>query len=508
MSGRGKKLSFNDRLRADIERTLIMSSDELSRDNTPTLPRSQTQKRERSSTLAASASQPARPQPTPARPSGSIPPPAPLPPPSSPPTRPPGDLHQDGGEDSDEEDYDMDKSQKEDDDDEDISNRDLLLQIRRLLQRQSSKQAAIISRLSKRVETLEAQLQQVLPTFEEGRTAPAADRQPKTRTPSVPSTRPTPKDKSYAAAARTTGPKPTKPPTTSTQRPPEATVIPKMERQLVIIRDNTPSQKSYAPVDIRDAINYVLMREGAPTEVRIAAARTSTRNNIVLHTMETTTAAEVMKHSNKIEIALKEFDEAITQIKSGDHWEKVMIHGVDLHYFPDDPIGLNKLRTELETYNRLIQLPCQPRYLVRPDRREGKTHTSVVVSLTDKAQANHILKHGVLIMGTHHKAGKYYATRPWDICTKCQDFGHHWQRCTAAARCKFCAGPHSTRQHQCNKCHAKGKRCSHTILHCANCMENHMSTDPSCPCPMRLRATKAKEEFEKRTAAEDEMSQS
>jgi hypothetical protein len=134
----------------------------------------------------------------------------------------------------------------------------------------------------------------------------------------------------------------------------------------------------------------------------------------------------------------------------------------------------------LEAFNSKLHLTCLPRYLVKPERREGKQSSSIVVSLADADQANYLIKHGVLAMGTHHRVDRYYATRPWDQCGRCQGFGHHYQRCKSEPKCKFCAAPHTSSQHRCDRCNTRGKRCQHTVLCCANCGEPHMATQTTC----------------------------
>src|SRR5262249_18039744 len=153
-----------------------------------------------------------------------------------------------------------------------------------------------------------------------------------------------------------------------------------------------------------------------------------------------------------------------------------------------------KLKAELETYNSKAKLTTLPRYLSRPEKRQGKSNSSIVVCMQNAADAEYIIKHGVMAMGTHHKAEKHYSVRRWDQCTKCQDFGHHWQRCILDPRCRLCGQEHNTRDHQCDRCNIKGRRCPHTTLCCANCMEPHQASDPACEGAKAMAACIAKKE--------------
>ena len=39
---------------------------------------------------------------------------------------------------------------------------------------------------------------------------------------------------------------------------------------------------------------------------------------------------------------------------------------------------------------------------------------------------------------------------------------------------------HKTFEHKCNICNTQGQACSHTILKCSNCGENHMASSNIC----------------------------
>src|SRR5262249_17790083 len=153
--------------------------------------------------------------------------------------------------------------------------------------------------------------------------------------PPPPSTRSQTSARTYAQAIQASVKKSQKPTQTFTPKPVSPKTFFKAERQLMVLRDNTPPETSYEPVDIRDAINNVLLKEGALKDVEVEAAKANTHTNIIFHTMETAKAEEVMKYSDKINSAIKKIDTGITQIRTGDHWKKVLIQGVDLQRFSD-----------------------------------------------------------------------------------------------------------------------------------------------------------------------------
>src|SRR5438477_11009470 len=50
----------------------------------------------------------------------------------------------------------------------------------------------------------------------------------------------------------------------------------------------------------------------------------------------------------------------------------------------------------------------------------------------------------------------------------------------AQSVCQICAKRHKTSQHRCNICEVYGQICSHSILKCSNCGEDHKANDNTC----------------------------
>jgi hypothetical protein len=250
----------------------------------------------------------------------------------------------------------------------------------------------------------------------------------------------------------------------------------------VVIRELDANREDFSPIRVRDAANHALTKAKAPANLKVSSANLNHRGNIILLAKDDCKAEDILRHKDVVEEAIKKADPAAKRIQSGEHWTKIIVHSVDTTYFPDTPTGMEKLKAELETYNSIGELACRPRYLSRPERRQGKANTSVVISLENRHQgaANHILRRGIMAMGVHHKTEKFYSARPWDQCPKCQGFGHQWQRCQARIACRICAQNHETRYHECNMCATKGKTCPYSKLVCANCGGAHVASDPKC----------------------------
>jgi len=60
------------------------------------------------------------------------------------------------------------------------------------------------------------------------------------------------------------------------------------------------------------------------------------------------------------------------------------------------------------------------------------------------------------------------------------EFDHSTRACFAQASCQICAEEHKTSQHSCSICNIQGQICSHAILKCKNCGENHTANSNTC----------------------------
>jgi hypothetical protein len=358
---------------------------------------------------------------------------------------------------------DMDK----DDEEEDYSNREMLVHINSLLMKQTKRQERRIRDLEKRIDHLTTLVTQI----------------GNTQTPSS-------NTRKWSQVAGGVGSqnidigKPKRNEETTTPKP-----ISKAQRRFIILRESEGSSE-FEPVRIRDAINNALTRDKAPPTLKVAEVSLNPRGNIVILTRDNCTAEGVMKHKEAIEKAVKETDTKAKAIQSTEHWHKLLVHGIDIHSFPDGDEGMGRLRDEIETYNPSIQLMNNPRYLTRPEKRRDKSRSSVVIAIQCKESAETAEQRGILVHGTKRKTAKFIATRPFDQCTRCQHFGHSWQRCKGEERCRLCAGAHATNQHECRICETRGnlKGCQHTLLRCCNCRAAHRASDPNCPQIKELHA--------------------
>ncbi len=91
-----------------------------------------------------------------------------------------------------------------------------------------------------------------------------------------------------------------------------------------------------------------------------------------------------------------------------------------------------------------------------------------------------------------------YITENWLIAEKCQNFLFkkqclNYQKFDHSTRvyftqviCQICAEEHKTSQHNYNICNIQDQICSHAILKCSDCEENHTANNNTCKFKMSI----------------------
>ena len=264
------------------------------------------------------------------------------------------------------------------------------------------------------------------------------------------------------------------------KKKPMTPLLTKAQRRLVIPRDSDKAVPDLLAV--RTAVNTTLKSVNAGSNVLVTSVTENARHNLVFLTREDCKASEVLKHHDAIMFAIRKLDDTASTIKMQETWAKVMVHSVNLIRYPDTHTGLGLLAEEIKEHNPNIEVATAPRYMTHPDKRQGKTSSTVILAVRSEADAKTIIDKGILIDGQRKRSERYWAARPTDQCNICQGFGHHWRRCKATPICGFCAESHKTREHECKKCpEKKGRKCGHTKVKCANCNGPHQASDSECP---------------------------
>jgi hypothetical protein len=75
---------------------------------------------------------------------------------------------------------------------------------------------------------------------------------------------------------------------------------------------------------------------------------------------------------------------------------------------------MEKLKNAIEGFNSKVKVMNTPRYLLRPERREGKQHSAVVFAVQNREVLRSLVKSSLHTMGNSQKIEEFYSVRPVD----------------------------------------------------------------------------------------------
>ncbi|KAL0630255.1 hypothetical protein Q9L58_010898 [Maublancomyces gigas] len=238
---------------------------------------------------------------------------------------------------------------------------------------------------------------------------------------------------------------------------------------MIVQRSGEDKNEGLNLLHLRNTINRDLIEAKAPESLQVTGISWNQKGNMILYTRDGFQNGDFDLHQATISKAVAAADPSSLFVNKQETWYKLTVHGVSLETYPDTATGMADLKKEIEFSNRDLHIITEPRYLTHPDKRQGKLHSSVVVSITDKEMYNKMTKNGVKLFGAVHKTGTYLTAQPTDQWNKSQGHGHKWARCPAPTdSCAFCAGDHSTPNHFCPTCSAKDIF-THISAKCKNC---------------------------------------
>src|SRR5712691_2145177 len=254
------------------------------------------------------------------------------------------------------------------------------------------------------------------------------------------------------------------PPTTSTKTPPPKKGLSLCDRKLIIKRDG--SKLPSTTTAIRDSINTAL------NSIFVQRVEVDLFNNIMLITMDSIKATSL----NTKAAQFLHLIPGTTTVPLAPPPAPLLVHGI-----PTAP-SLAEIGKELTTYNTGLALAEQPRWLTTDDKRVGKTASSIRIVATGPKAQDFASKSRLCAFSKTFRAERRLKFNLYTQCANCQQFGHHTLRCTNASACRWCAKPHSSREHTCSTstCSAKGRTCPHTIMACVTCGGPRDSHSPSC----------------------------
>ncbi|RPA73755.1 hypothetical protein BJ508DRAFT_333794 [Ascobolus immersus RN42] len=258
----------------------------------------------------------------------------------------------------------------------------------------------------------------------------------------------------------------------------------KRDRRLIVrCAPNTTRVPVAKLVELRSAANSAIATASKLPNITpsIGLVSINRKGNYIMTTTGAR-ASDYLLFSSAIEKAMRVIDQHILSIEADKKWYKLIVDGISTSQYDDSTASMAQLRNEIESYNSGIALLNNPRWLKRPEHRT-KARSSCVIVLDKAESASLCVEKGLNIDMRKVTVRRFVINREDIQCSNCQEFGHHYFRCSAKEPvCRFCGSAHRTSDHSCTECPKKGIKCGHLTPFCHNCKENgHIASDNKCP---------------------------
>lgn len=243
-------------------------------------------------------------------------------------------------------------------------------------------------------------------------------------------------------------------------------------KRAILIQDET-TRTNFSALAFRDRMNLAFKNRGVQGPV-VALVSKTRKDNIAVVTTPTYTAEYLIQNRDIWRNAVPH-----VEVLKDEPWYKVMIHGIPTIDFPDSS-DLSEIKDEIETFNQGLRVVGQPYWITSEERRQDQLAGSIVVAFETEAEARQATSKRMIIAGLSLKVEKFQNIPATTQCNKCQKFGHMEANCRWEAACRYCAGPHNTRQHCCMQCRSIGIKCAHLVPKCSNCSGAHSADFEGC----------------------------
>jgi uncharacterized coiled-coil protein SlyX len=212
------------------------------------------------------------------------------------------------------------------------------------------------------------------------------------------------------------------------------------------------------------------------------SAHITQSNSLVVIVAESYRATDYDRYLGILQEALQADKFPIAGSFVSERWSRFVLNGVPADASPED------VQREIGTLYPSIRLGTSPRWLTTPERRHGKTASSMVITVTGQHTIKSIGRSRLYLFNNRCNLKEYITFGPSTRCGRCQLYGHPTPRCTAQLpACGVCAQAHLTKHHPCAipSC-KKGPACSHPPVMCVSCRQPHKAADPTCPTFLKL----------------------
>jgi len=237
------------------------------------------------------------------------------------------------------------------------------------------------------------------------------------------------------------------------------------------ISDAALHRVNKALVDNQDITASPFLRVQVTMRGSIVLTTGNTQNNIIYEDYATI-IADALSYYGKYE-----------KVEIGTCFSQFLLHGVHTH------LSLPDISNSIATNYPQLTQGQTPRWLTPADRREQKSTSTIVMTLTGSVKMADIGQHYLTICNRECQLNDYISYRRSTQCHNCQGYGHRTALCRNPSHCAICAEAHETKDHPCTipTC-KKGPACTHPPIYCTNCQTTHKASDPNCPERIKIRS--------------------
>jgi len=228
-------------------------------------------------------------------------------------------------------------------------------------------------------------------------------------------------------------------------------------------------------------VNSVLVNNKDVAAPPFIQARVTIRGSIIFTTSNDQNNVVYEHYTTIIPDALSYYG-VCEQVEIGKRFSQFLLHGVPTH------LSLAEISDSIATNYPLLVQGQTPRWLTTAERREHKTNSTSMMTLTGSVKKASIGCHNLIVCNRECQLDDYITYGQSTQCHNCQTYGHPAALCRNNSCCAVCIGPRDTHEHACNlpTC-KKGPTCIHPPICCVNCNAPYNANDPNCPKRIKLR---------------------
>ncbi|KAJ8069557.1 hypothetical protein OCU04_003207 [Sclerotinia nivalis] len=134
---------------------------------------------------------------------------------------------------------------------------------------------------------------------------------------------------------------------------------------------------------------------------------------------------------------------------------------------------MDLIKEEIKIFNSGLVLMGTPYWFINTFKRVNQQEGAIVIVFAIQKEAKIAIRKRLYIVGISIRVERFYPSTPSSQYNKYQGFGYNESFCKKPPACSLCSNNHTTADHFCLICQAKGKPCQHLVIKYANCKGEH-----------------------------------